>query len=48
MEVERGCCPFFELEPDPERRELVVTVADPAQEPALDAIAYALGVEDER
>ena len=39
VEVERGCCPFFALAPDLERRELVVSVAAPEHDPALDAIA---------
>jgi hypothetical protein len=39
VEVERGCCPFFGLAPDLERRELVVSVAAPEHDPALDAIA---------
>jgi hypothetical protein len=38
--VERGCCPFFELRHDAGRLE--VSVADPAHEPALDAIEHAL------
>ena len=42
VEVERGCCPFFELAPDAGRRELVVTVAAPEHDPALDAIADTL------
>jgi hypothetical protein len=44
VEVERGCCTFFQLAPDVERRELVVAVADRERVPALDAIAGALGV----
>jgi hypothetical protein len=44
VDVERGCCSFFELAPDVERRELVVSVAGREQAPALDAIAAALGV----
>ena len=39
VEVERGCCTFFDLAPDVERRELVVSVADRERVPALDAIA---------
>jgi hypothetical protein len=44
VEVERGCCTFFDLVPDVERRELVVSVADRERVPALDAIATAMGV----
>jgi hypothetical protein len=43
VDVERGCCPFFELTPDLARRELVVSVAHPEQDLALDAIVAALG-----
>ena len=42
VDVERGCCPFFELAPDAERRELVVSVAASEHAPALDAIADTL------
>ena len=42
IEVERSCCEFFQLRFDDRRRELVVTVAEPARDPALDAIAEAL------
>ena len=42
VEVERGCCPFFELEYDEGRRRLAVSVAQPEHEPALDAIEHAL------
>ena len=41
--VERGCCPFFELDWNPDRRHLLVAVSSADHEPALDAIAYALG-----
>ena len=44
VEVERGCCTFFDLAPDVHRRELVVSVADRERVPALDAIATAMGV----
>ena len=44
VEVERGCCTFFHLAPDVQRRELVVSVADRERVPALDAIATAMGV----
>jgi hypothetical protein len=42
IEVERGCCPFFELEFDPAERVLSVSVASEEHEPALEAIAHAL------
>jgi hypothetical protein len=42
VEVERACCPFFDLRPG--THELVVTVADAEHDPALDAIRHALGV----
>src|SRR3954451_7392690 len=45
VEVERGCCTFFDLATDVERRELVVSVADRERVPALDAIATALRVQ---
>ena len=35
VEVERGCCTFFDLAPDVHRRELVVSVADRERVPAL-------------
>jgi hypothetical protein len=44
VEVERECCPFFDLRADPAGRELVVSVADAEHDPALDAIRHALGV----
>ena len=42
VDVERECCPFFELAPDAGQRELVVSVAAPEQDAALDAIADTL------
>jgi hypothetical protein len=44
IDVERGCCPFFEMQPHLERHELVISVPHPEQDPALDAIADAVGV----
>ncbi len=41
--VERRCCPFFDLGWEPERRHLSISVSRSEEEPALDAIAYALG-----
>ena len=42
--IERDCCPFYEIAWDPAARELSFTVTRAEQEPALDAIAYALGL----
>ncbi len=42
VEVERGCCPFFELDWRPPGRRLTVAVRDVEHEPALSAIATAL------
>jgi hypothetical protein len=42
IEVERECCPFFRLSYDPTRLTLSITVDDPAQDPALDALRYSL------
>jgi hypothetical protein len=45
LAVERECCPFFELGWEPGARRLTVSVSYPEHEPALDAIAFALGLE---
>jgi hypothetical protein len=45
LAVERECCPFFELRWEPDTRRLTVSVSDAEHEPALDAIAFALGLE---
>jgi hypothetical protein len=42
LAVERACCPFFEFHFDGSTRRLRVTVREPEQLPALDAIAHAL------
>jgi hypothetical protein len=42
--IERGCCPFYELGWDPDLRRLSVVVSRPEHEPALEAIAFALGL----
>jgi hypothetical protein len=42
LAVERECCPFFGLAFDAERRRLTVSVQDPEQAPALDALLFAL------
>jgi hypothetical protein len=46
--VERGCCPFFDLSWEPEQRRLAISVSESSEEPALDAIAFALGVDERR
>jgi len=40
LAVERECCPFFSFEVG--ERRLGISVAEPGDEPALDALAYAL------
>jgi hypothetical protein len=40
--VERECCPFYEIEVDPDARRLSLSVDEGAQDPALDAIRFAL------
>src|SRR5580698_937008 len=42
--IERACCPFFAISWDAERRRLAISVSAPGHEPALKAIASALGV----
>lgn len=42
LEVERGCCPFFEVVYDPDTRLLAISAEDPERRHALDAIAQAL------
>jgi hypothetical protein len=42
IDVERGCCPFFSLGWEPERRRLEISVSSNERERALDAIASAL------
>jgi hypothetical protein len=43
IEVEQGCCPFFELAWDEASRCLAIEVPDSHHEPALEAIVSALG-----
>lgn len=43
--VEQECCPFFALDWEPARRWLAVSVSHVEHEPALDAIAFALGLD---
>jgi hypothetical protein len=42
--VERQCCPYFALNWQASRRRLAVSVSTAEQQPALDAIAVALGI----
>jgi hypothetical protein len=42
IDVERGCCPFFDFDYSTAERLLRVTVAGPDRRDALDAIAFAL------
>lgn len=44
IEVERGCCEFFTLDYAPAERRLVIGVERPEQAPALDGLAFALGI----
>lgn len=46
VEVERRCCPFFELSWDRPSRCLTISVLASDQEPALDALTYALGLTE--
>jgi hypothetical protein len=43
--IERECCPFFTLNWDRDRRRLTISVSETEHEPALDAIAFALGIQ---
>jgi hypothetical protein len=45
LATERECCPFYELDWDPGRQRLSVSVSQPKHAPALDAIAFALGLQ---
>ena len=42
LEVERGCCPFLDIEYEPAARRLVIAVEDPDRNRDLDAIAHTL------
>ncbi len=44
--VERECCPFFTLDWQSVTRRLTVSVAHVGHDPALDAIAFALGLDE--
>jgi hypothetical protein len=43
--IERECCPFYGFGWEPERRRLSISVSQPDQAPALEAIGFALGLE---
>jgi hypothetical protein len=43
--IERECCPFFALDWEPAQRRLTVSVSHAEHEPALGAIAFALGLD---
>lgn len=43
VQVERQCCPFFQLSWDGPSRYLLISVSATGQAPALDAVTYALG-----
>lgn len=42
--IERECCPYFALDWEADRRRLTVSVSAAEQQPALDAITFALGI----
>jgi hypothetical protein len=42
LEVERGCCPFFEIDYEPATQRLAISVDHPDRHPGVEAIAYAL------
>ena len=44
--VERNCCPFFAFDYQPDDRRLSITVEQPEQEPALDALHFAITAHD--
>jgi hypothetical protein len=45
--VERACCPFFELRWEPDVSRLSIGVSRSEDEPALGAVAFALGLDGE-
>jgi hypothetical protein len=45
LAVERECCPFLELSWEQSAQRLTVVASHAQHEPALDAIAFALGLE---
>jgi hypothetical protein len=42
LEVERGCCPFFETDYDPVTGRLAISAHHPDHRPGVDALAHAL------
>jgi hypothetical protein len=42
LQVEHGCCPFFEIDYEPGTQRLAISVDHPDRRPGLDAIAHAL------
>ena len=42
IEVERRCCPFFDIDYDPSTQQLAISVDQSDRRPSLDAIAHAL------
>lgn len=46
VELERECCPFFDLTWAPASRCLAISVSSSREEAALEAIVHALGVDD--
>jgi hypothetical protein len=42
VEIERDCCPFYEIGFDSAEHRLSFSVSTPEQDPALDAIRFAL------
>jgi hypothetical protein len=45
LAIERECCPFYELGWEPELRLLSIAVAHAEHAPALEAIAFSLGID---
>ena len=45
LAIERECCPFYELGWEPERRRLSIAVAHAEHAPALEAVAFSLGID---
>ena len=48
LEVERGCCPFYEIDYQPAIQRLAISVDHPDRYPGVDAIAHALTEGDTR
>jgi hypothetical protein len=42
LAIERRCCPFFQLEFEPSTRRLEISVERAEEDPALDALRFAL------